>query len=133
MVDRAAGFAQGQLLAQLRPNVTTPVTLYSVPSAPQGLRTEILLLVAFVATSGNKDIIVYHDDDGTTYDSTTAIFGVQRAQFGDNPVFAAQAVGGGIFVKPGGSIGVETSVADEVNFSLYGITEQLAVERIRPR
>ena len=103
--------------------------------APQGLRTELTLLIACVVpgTGGNIDVVVYHDDDGTTYDNDSVIFTVQRATTGDDLVAKLESIGGGIFVKPGGSIGVEVSSANTVNFSLYGITETLAQERIRPR
>ena len=71
-----AGFAQGQLLAQLRPGVTTPVNAFSV--AADGLRTEITLISAAVLAAGNKDITLYHDDDGTTFDLDSVLFAVQR-------------------------------------------------------
>jgi hypothetical protein len=132
-IGDAAGFAQGQLLAQVRPSVTTPVAAFTVPASPAGLRVEIMSICVFVATAGNKDIVIYHDDEGLTFDSTTAIIGVQRASFGDPVAFAARTQGGGIHIKPGGTIAVQSSVADVVNFSLYGITETIAVERIRPR
>ena len=135
MADPAA-LAQGQQLAQLRPSVTTPVTLFSVDAAPQGLLTEVTLIKAPVIT-GTVIISLYHDDDGTTYDSDTLICRISRTANPVSPLdsvlFQAQSVGSGIFVKPGGSIGVQVDTADEVPFSLYGITETLAVERIRPR
>lgn len=127
-----AGFVQGQLLAQLRPSVTTPVLLYQVPSAPQGLRVEVtLILAALILGAGNNiDVALYHDDSGTTFDNDTLIGLAQRTNAGEDIAFKAAAVGGGIFVKPGGSIGVSTSSANDVNFSLYGINENIAVQRI---
>lgn len=134
MAERGAGFAQGQQLAQLRPSVTTPVTLYQVPAAPAGLRVELtLLFVALRDGASSTEINIFHDDDGTTYNDDTIIAGETKVDTDTDNIFQAQAVGGGIFVKAGGSIGVQVNNANDVNFTLYGITEQLAVERIRPR
>lgn len=118
--------AQGEQLAQLRPSVTTPVTLFTASE----LRVEVTLLVICNHTGGAVAVNVYHDDDGTTYDSTTML--VDRSVLQDDPEFAFQAQhpGSGIHIKPGGSIGVRTATADDVTFTLYGVTETLA-ERIR--
>jgi len=120
--------AQGQLLAQLRPSVTTAVNLYTAGQ----LRTEITLLVAVIVpgTGGQIEIDVFHDDDGTTYDNDTLIASISRADNNDGLVFQAQHPGSGILIARGGSIGVRVSSANNVNFSVYGITETLA-ERVR--
>lgn len=118
--------AQGELLAQLRPGVTTPVTLFSALE----LRAEVTLLIACIvpsAVSADLNVTVYHDDDGTTYTDDTAIMHETRLKLlQDGRLIQAQHPGSGIIIKPGGSLAVQTSVADEVNFSLYGITETLA-------
>ena len=116
--------AQGELLVQLTPSVTTPVTLFQAGE----LRTEVTLLIAVVipGSVGNIDIDVFHDDDGTTYSNAELIASIQKADNADGLVFQAQHPGSGIHIKPGGSIGVQTSVADDVTFSLYGITEARA-------
>ena len=125
--------AQGELLAQLRPGVTTPVTLLSAVE----LRIEVTLLIACIvpsAISDDLDITVYHDDTGTSYTDDTAIMHETRLKLlQDGRLIQAQHPGSGIVIKPGGSIGIQTSVADEVNFTLYGITETLAdrVNRIK--
>jgi len=123
--------AQGQLLAQLLPSGTSAVTLFSV--AATGLRTEITLLLGVIipGTGGSIQIDVYHDDDGTTFDNTTLIASIQKADNGPELLFQAQHPGSGIMVAPGGAIGVKISTASVVNFSAYGITETLA-ERVRP-
>ena len=131
---RDVSFAQGQQLAQLRPSVTTPVTLFSVPST--GLRTEILLIKAPVIT-GTVIISLYHDDDGAVFDSDSLICRISRTANPTSPLdsvlFQAQSPGSGIFVSPGGSLGAQVDTADEVPFSVYGITETRADERLRAR
>lgn len=120
--------AQGELLAQLVPSVTTPVTLYTTSE----LRTEVTLLIAVIhpGTGGNIDIDLFHDDDGTTYTNNELLFTIQKADNSDGLVFQAQHPGSGILIKPDGSLGVQVSTANVVTFSVYGITETLA-ERVR--
>lgn len=118
-------FAQGELLGQVMPDSTDPVTIYTAT-----LRTEILLITA-VVLDGNPNISVYHDDAGTTFDDAHQIYLRSAAAVDDPPfIFQARGAGGGIMVKPGGSIAVQTSVAEAVTFSVYGITAKLA-ERVR--
>lgn len=122
------GHGSGQLLGQTLPSVTTPVTLFTNDGS---LIVEItLLMTAVVSGAANTDLSVYHDDDGTTYDNTTLIGTAQRGPTSEGVLFQAQHPGSGIMVKPGGSIGVAASVADDVNFTVYGVT-QSAAERTR--
>lgn len=119
--------AQGELLGQVRPNVTTPVTLFQASQ----LKTEVsLILGSLIPTAaGPVTITLYHDDDGTTYTDDTVILTTSKSAT-NNLVFQAQHPGSGIIIKPGGSIGVQINSANDVNFSLYGITETRA-ERVR--
>lgn len=125
--------AQGELLAQVRPGVITPVLAYTA----QELRTEITLILAVLdptvvlATPGQSDIAIYHDDaGGSTADQSTIIWSETRLQLLQEPiVFQAQHPGSGIMVRPDGQIYVQAADADDITFSIYGITETLA-ERI---
>lgn len=119
-----AAFAVGELLAQLRPSGTTAVTAYTAI-----LRTEITLITIVITGGGNVALELYLDDDGTTYDNTTIISNVTKASAGDDIIFQARFAGGGIFVKPGGSIGVKTDTATDPNFSIWGVTQSIADER----
>lgn len=121
--------AQGELLAQVRPSVTTPVVLFTAGE----LRAEITLIAITIIEGGgaNRSIQLYHDDDGTTFNDDTIIANVQRSP--NDPLaeaFQAQHPGSGIHIRPGGSLGVQVDTANEVNISVYGITETLA-ERVR--
>lgn len=122
--------AMGELLAQVRPGVTTPVLAYE----GGGLRTEITLILAVVDplvvlnTVGQTDIAIYQDDDGgSTFDQSTIIWSETRLQLLQEPdVWNARHPGSGIHVKPGGQIAVQSADADDVTFSIYGITETRA-------
>ena len=119
--------AMGELLAQVRPGVTTPVLAFT----GSALRTEITLILAVVdPVSGpaQTDIAIYQDDDGgSTADQSTIIWSETRLQLlQEPPVYVAQHPGSGIHVKAGGQIYVQTADADDVTFSIYGITETRA-------
>lgn len=120
--------AQGELLAQVAPSVTTPVTIYTADE----LRTEITLIT--IALRSAMAIDLYHDDDGTTYDATTQlaaiVFGAIPALPDDAKLFQAQHPGSGIMIKPGGSLAVAIGTANDATINVYGITETLA-ERVR--
>lgn len=122
------GHAQGELLGQVRPAVTTPVTLFTAGT----LRTEITLLIATVipGSVNTNNIVVYHDDDGSTYDNDSLLFTLPKSVTADGVIFQAQHPGSGLFIRPGGSIGVQCSFANDVAFKAYGITENVA-ERVR--
>ena len=121
--------AQGELLAQVRPGVTTPVTALTASE----LRIEVTLIkcvldpLVVLSTAGQSDVAVYHDDDGTTYDQTSIIISETRLQLlQTNILFQAQHPGSGIMIKPGGNLAVQCADANDVTFSIYGITETLA-------
>ncbi len=125
--------AQGQLLAQVRPGVTTPVLAFTA-----AMRTELTLILAaldplvVLATAGQTDIAIYQDDTGSsTSDQSTIILSETRLQLlQENTVFQGQHPGSGIFLASGGQIYVQAADANDVTFSIYGITETLA-ERVR--
>jgi hypothetical protein len=117
--------AQGELLAQVRPGVTTPVTLFQASK----LRVEVVLILLALDT-GTADISLYHDDTGTTYTNSNRIALMTRTLLLDPRIFQAQHPGSGIMIKPSGSLGIATSVASVLTASVYGITESIA-DRIR--
>lgn len=125
--------AQGELLAQYRPTTTSPETAFTAGE----LRVEITLILCVLdptqvlTTAGQADVIVYHDDDGTTFDQASIIISETRLQLlQDNDLFQAQHPGSGIIIKPGGSLGVEVTDANDITFSFYGITETRAPREV---
>ena len=128
--------SQGELLAQVRPGVTTPVLAYTA----QELRAEITLIMAVIdpaavlSTAGQTNIAIYQDDDGgSTFDQSTIIWSETRLQLLQEPiVFQAQHPGSGILLDRGGQLAVQIDDADDVTFSIYGVTETLA-ERVATR
>ncbi len=114
----AVGQITSKLLAQTRRTATGTATSYTAPS---GTTTTIrTITIVNNDTSEAHNIRIYHDDDGTTYDATTAIY-----RDSDQPVESTTPLWGlEITVASGGSIGVEVSTGTpDVTFSFYGDEE----------
>ena len=115
----------GKQLGQALPADTNAVSLYS-PGA--NVVAEITGLVVAVVTATSPTFRVFHDDNGTTYSTATALFydAVARPNIAiyadatsyipfDPPIWMADATG---------NLAVRTSAASEINFTLYGIEHE---------
>lgn len=112
-------------LAQTRPGSTTAATAFTAVA-----RTEITLIVIANTTAAAARARVFHDDDGTTYDQTTAILYDVVVPANSSLFIAAETLGAGLTVNnsksPGvaaGTIGVRTDTNDALTFTLYGIVQ----------
>jgi hypothetical protein len=100
-------------LAQSRPAGTSAVTLYS-PTQPQ---QPILKRIWIVNTSaGTAKYSLYFDNDGTTYDQTTAVayqiqLGAGVTEYIDLEIPMNVSTG---------NFAIQTSVASAFNFTLFG-------------
>lgn len=100
-------------LAQARPSSTTAVSLFS-PISPKQYRLQ-RIFVANVGT-GNVSFYLFHDENGTTYDETTAIaweVTLARGQFYTEELNIDM-------LDSAGNFGIKTSAANDLNFTLYG-------------
>lgn len=61
----------GIILAQVRPANTTAVSAYSPPASTQ---TQITRVLVCNTTASPHDFRIFIDNDGTTYDESTALF-----------------------------------------------------------
>jgi hypothetical protein len=111
--------APGSQLAQVTPASAADVTAFTAT-----LRTVITsIFVTPITTAGIPTFRIYHDDDGTTYSTATALYynnataaGVtQHLKFGEEV--------DGLTILPGGSIGVGTSIGSNLTFTLYGVVQ----------
>lgn len=116
--------AEVELLAQSRPANTTAATLIAAPTAARGIRLSVTRLVVCNTSGAAATFRVFHDDDGTTYDQTTALFYDCPIGAGETIEVLAHSPSGGYGVKPGGALGVRTSVNSALTFSCYGTTGQ---------
>ena len=115
--------ARAAQLAQLRPAGTTAVTAYAAPVVQN---VEITRLVICNTTGTAANASVYHDDNGSTYDESTALrFGL-NIPANDAVELAAEALGVGYVISGGGSFGVQSDTTDALTFTLYGAVETRA-------
>lgn len=111
-VQRTAAQELGFQLGQSRPADTVSVSLYS---PADGVVATIEKLVV-VNTGASATFDVYHDEDGTTYDQSTALY------YG-----SAITANGTLMLDLGlymnslsGNLAVRTTVSSALTFSLYG-------------
>lgn len=120
-----SGLADSELLAQARPANTTAATLITAPANMRGVRLSILRLVVCNTSGAAATFRIFHDDDGTTYDESTALHYDTPIGPGDTVHLLAYSPSAGVSLKPGGSLGVRTSVNSALTFSCYGTTGQV--------
>ena len=100
-------------LGQLRPADTNAASLYSPASAVDAVVKSIIV----ANTSGvDASFRIFHDDNGTTYDETTALFW-------DTPITADDTLVLGPFAAMAddtGNLAVRSSVGNALTFTAYG-------------
>lgn len=69
---------------------------------------------------------IYHDDDGSTYDQTTALFYGVSIEANTTVEVVADAEGSGIPMARTANLGVKPGADQALTFSIYGITEAVA-------
>lgn len=114
-------FASGAQLAQTRPSVTTAVNAFTA-----AMPTEITRIVICNTTGTAAAMSLYHDDDGSTFTADTALYEAKSVPANDSIEIKAESIGGGLMVTKNGQIGVKTGTANALNFTLYGITADIA-------
>ena len=86
--------------------------------------TEITRVVVCNTTGGAVSASLYHDDDGGTFDATTALMEAKSIPANDY-LEITSFPGTGIVVRKDGQIGVKTSSGSALTFTLYGITANI--------
>lgn len=106
-------------LAQVRPGAGTETALTA------SLPTEVTRIVVCNTTGVATTFSLYHDDDGTTYNADSQLYNAEPLGANETKTIEASAMGGGISVAEGGSIGVAAGTANAVNFTLYGASARV--------
>jgi len=115
-------------LAQVRPNATAAVTAWTnpIPAQGRGLNAEITLIVVCNTSAESANFSLFHDNAGTEiFNEATALYFGKAVAAGESMFIAIPSPNSGVAVKSGGQIGVQTSVADALTFTFYGITQQV--------
>ncbi len=112
------GFSRKQL-GQSRPANTTAVSIYSPGS---NIETRVHVVIVCNTTSSAATYRICHDEDGTTYDETTALmFDVSLGGNKTDIVSFGEHDTGGIWMKnASGNLAVRTGTGNAINFTVYG-------------
>ena len=111
-------FASGSQLAQSRPAGTTAVNAFTAT-----LLTEITRIVVANTTGTAAAMSIYHDDDGSTFDATSALYEAKNVPANDSIEIKSESIGGGLMVAASGQIGIKTGTGNALTFTIYGITQ----------
>jgi len=105
-----------KILAQLQPSTTLAQILYTPASGKKALLTHLWIAVY------DNDVVVdiFHDEDGTTFDDSTAWIRDVKIEKEKNIVSLSL---GNIRVENDGAIGIQIDNASDATFSLYGKEE----------
>jgi len=106
-----------KMLAQLQPN-TSLQTLYTPPPGKKAILTH-LWVAAY-----NNDVTgsIYHDENGTTYNESTAW--IREVKIEKESSFVSLPLGD-IRVENTGSIGIQIDKNQDATFTLYGYEEDI--------
>lgn len=103
----------GKQLGQARPANTTAVSIYSPDT---GMVVRVLNVMACNTTGGAVTFRLFHDNDGTTYDETTALY-FDAALAANTTVLLDVNL---FMANPAGNLAVRTSSNSAITFTVYG-------------
>jgi len=109
-------YAAGFLAGQLRPANTTAATLYTAT-----LKSEVTRILIANTTGSAATFRLFHDDDGTTMDETTALVWDNSVASGAYVDLQAYLDGAGITIAAGGSLGCRSGTGNALTFSVYAV------------
>ena len=109
-------FASGSQLAQARPANTSTATAFTATK-----QTEITRIIIANTTASATTFSLYHDDDGSTYDQTTAV--VYSASLAANTTQFIDGFGAGcgLMIRSGGTLGIQSGTSSACTFTIYGV------------
>lgn len=106
----------GKQLAQARPANTTAVSLYS-PAANVDARLTQIVICNTTAVAATFRL--FHDDNGTTYDESTALYWDISVSGNDSVTLGLAAY----MADDTGNFAIRTGTASALTFTLYGLEE----------
>lgn len=115
--------ALGTQLAQVRPSGTTSATAFKLGSSAR-LKTEITKIFVANTTGAAATYRLFHDDDGGTFDESTALVWDATVGIGEFKTIPAESENAGIVMSPGACLGVRSSVTSALTFTFYGVSQQ---------
>lgn len=117
--------ASGFQLAQSRPSGTSAASVYTA-----SIVTEVTKIVICNTTGSAAAASVFHDDDGSTFDQSTALLYAKSVPANDYIVIDANSGNGGVMVRPDGQLGIQSGTGNALTFTFYGMTQQLGINNV---
>ena len=108
----------GAILAQSRPADTNVTSVYSPPNSTN---TEITRVLVCNTTANTPTFRIFLDNDGTTFDQTTALFYDKAMAANDT----TEIEGSWWMNDSDGNLAVRTSAANELTFTVFGAEHQV--------
>lgn len=102
-------------LGQSRPANTTAVSIYSPPASTQAI---IKSIVICNTTASLANCRIFVDDDGTTYDETTAVVWDAPVQNNSSSLTVEVNI---CMNNSSGNLAVRTDTADALTFTAFGM------------
>lgn len=108
----------GTILAQSRPADANAVSVYSPPTS---IKTEITRILVCNTTANTPSFRIFLDNDGTTYDQSTALYYDKAMAANDTTI-----IEGSLWMtNSAGNLAVRTSAANELTFTVFGAEYQI--------
>jgi hypothetical protein len=104
-------------LAQVTPTVTAALSAYT---PGDGVQATIKRVFIKNTAGGDAAFDLFHDDDGTTYDGTTQLYGAETVTAGATRILIDE-----LYVDSNGNIAVATDVSSALTFTFYGEEAQV--------
>lgn len=119
----SSGLGQVARIARVRPNGTAPVDLFQANAAVE------ITSVFICNTSGNNATFrLYHTfSDSEVFGQANALYWDKLVPADDTLVWRSESIGAGIKLENLDRIGVRSSVANALTFTLYGVPAAVAL------
>lgn len=117
IVQRTSDQVVLRCLAQAQPAVTTALGLYTPGDGVQGVVKRIIICNTSAADAAFD---IFHDDDGTTYDTTTQLYKDTTVTAGLTRVIEDQ-----LNVDSAGNVAVASDKTAALTFTAYGEEVQI--------
>jgi len=113
--------AQGSRLAVSRPSGTSAVTAFTAT-----LATEITRIFVCNTSGSSKTFRLFHGESGDTFDEENALFWDVSVGADTTYEVFADSPNSGLALREGDILGVRSSAANGLTFSIYGVTASIA-------
>jgi hypothetical protein len=113
--------AQGSKLAQIQPGDTSDTLAFTAV-----IQTEITRILVCNTAGSARTFRIFHADSGDSFSVDNALFYDYAIAAHDTVIIATDAPNAGIALQIGELLGVQASAADELTFTVYGVTASIA-------